>query len=231
MKRSGAVLAALLVLVAGTLGWFIGRHGASTTSTTSTSISSTSTTTTSPVQASTAVWPFASASERFTSAVVAARSFAVQYMGFSSPIVGAFQAGDTRSGEVPVRASASGVVTTVLVRQLDATDTWWVLGASSPSITVTSPAALSLVTSPMMMTGESTAFEAVVNVELRTDGTLASLFTTTVMGGSMGVMGAFKKSMGFVTPTVSGGALMFRTYSAKDGHVLEATVVRVKFAR
>jgi hypothetical protein len=152
-------------------------------------------------------------------------------MGFSSPIIGAFQAGDARSGEVPVRASASGVVTTVLVRQLDATGTWWVLGASSPSITVTSPAALSLVTSPVMMTGESTAYEAVVNVELRADGTMASLFTTTVMGGSMGVMGGFEKSMGFVVPAASRGALMFRTYSAKDGHVLEATVLRVVFAR
>ena len=83
----------------------------------------------------------------------------------------------------------------------------------------------------MVMSGASSAFEAVVNVELRAYGSMASLFSTTMMGGSMGVMGGFKKSMGFVTPATSRGALMFRTYSAKDGHVLEATVLRVEFAR
>lgn len=129
-----------------------------------------------------------------------------------------------------MRASATGAVTTVMVRQLDTSNTWWVLGAASPSIQVTIPAALAVVSSPLTMAGQSTAFEAVVNVELRADGSLTSVFSTTVMGGSMGVMGAFTKSVSFVAPAASGGALVFRTYSAKDGHVLEASVLRVRFA-
>jgi len=228
MKRSGIIISALLIVVAGMAGWLIGNN-AKTSTTTSTTV--TSTTTTVPTsQPATAVWPFANGTLRFTSPVAAATSFAVDYLGFTSPIVGAFQQGDTRSGEVPVRASASGVVTTVLVRQLDASNTWWVLGASSPSINVTSPATLSTVTSPVTLAGTSTAYEAVVNVDLRVDGSLTSVLKTTVMGGSMGVMGKFSKTVSFPTPNASAGALMFRTLSAKDGSVIEASVIRINYA-
>ena len=48
----------------------------------------------------------------------AARGFATDYVGFTDPIVGEFQQGDARSGEVPVQATVIGPITTVLVRQL-----------------------------------------------------------------------------------------------------------------
>jgi hypothetical protein len=61
-----------------------------------------------------------------------ATRFAADDAGFAEPIVGELRSGDARSGEVEVRASVDGPVTTVLVRRLD--EHWWVLGAVSASI-------------------------------------------------------------------------------------------------
>jgi hypothetical protein len=162
--------------------------------------------------------------------LTAAYSFAVDYVGFTSPIVGAFQQGDTRSGEVPIRAISNGPVTTILVRQVTSDNTWWVLGAISGAVEVTSPKALASISSPVSLAGRSTAFEAVVNVDLRQDGTLTPVVRTTVMGGSMGVMGPFAKMVPFTMPAAMAGALVFKTLSAKDGSVVEASVLRITFA-
>jgi hypothetical protein len=216
-KRTLAWVVALLVVVAG-LGVVIGRQTVSTTATTSTSAPTTTT------------WPFATSPMRFTDPMTAVYSFAVDYAGFTSPIVGAFQQGDTRSGEVSIRATSNGPVTTVLVRQVTSDNTWWVLGAVSGAIDVTSPKALAAISSPLSLAGRSTAFEAVVNVDLRQDGTLTPVARTTVMGGSMGVMGPFAKIVAFTMPAAKAGALVFKTLSAKDGSVVEVSVVRVTFA-
>ena len=217
-KRTSTYVAALLIVVAA-LGVVVGRQtGPSPT------------TTTIVAQPSAAVWPFATGPMRFTDPSTAAYSFAVNYVGFNRPIVGTFQRGDARSGEVPVRATANGPVTTVLVRQFGADNTWWVLGAVSAAIEVTSPKVLAAVSSPMALSGRSSAFEAIVNVDLRGDASLVSVARTTVRGGSMGVMGPFAKSLRFSSPSAPAGALMLRTFSAKDGSVVEANVLRVFFA-
>jgi hypothetical protein len=224
MSRRSLVYVGALLIVVAALGVVIGRQTNPTATTT------TSTTTTLVAQPATAVWPFATSLMRFTDPSTAAYSFAVDYLGFAQPIIGAFQRGDTRSGEVPVRASSNGPVTTVMVRQLTSDNTWWVLGAASASISVAAPEALASVSSPLAVSGRSTAFEAVVNVDLRQDNSLVSVVRTTVMGGSMGVMGPFAKSVTFSAPLESAGALVLRTFSAKDGSVVQASVVRVTFA-
>ena len=226
-KRTLAWVVALLVVVAG-LGVVIGRQTVSTTTTTSTSAPTT--TTTLVEQPATAMWPFATSPMRFTDPLTAAYSFAVDFVGFTSPIVGAFQQGDSRSGEVPIRATSNGPVTTVLVRQVTSDNTWWVLGAVSGAINVTSPKALAAISSPVSLAGRSTAYEAVVNVDLRQDGSLTPVVRTTVMGGSMGVMGPFAKKVSFPLPSAKAGALVFKTLSAKDGSVVQASVMRVAFA-
>ena len=66
-------------------------------------------------------------SQRFDDPVAAARSFAVDFVGMTDPVVGEFQPGDSRSGEVPVRGFADGAPSAVLVRQLE-DDTWFVIG-------------------------------------------------------------------------------------------------------
>lgn len=196
-----------------------------TTTTTSTTGSSTPTTT----QPDTAVFPFASSDVRFTDPVEAARTFATSYLGFVEPVVGAFQQGDTRSGEVPVQAKGNGPVTTVLVRQLTSEDTWWVLGASTPNLVLQSPAAQAAITSPVTLSGQSTAFEATVNVEIRQDGTRTPLKEDIVNGGANGEMGPFSKAITFPAPSAPAGAIVLKTLSAEDGNITEASVVRVTF--
>ena len=216
-------------VVAGALGIAVGRQwGPALTSPTST----TTTTTPGPVtQPETAIWPFASTVTRFGEPLMAAQAFATDYLGMVNPIMGAFQQGESGSGEVPVRATPTGAVTRILVRKLTSANSWWVLGASCPDIVVVAPSSSESISSPVVLRGRSTAYEAVVNVEVREDGTLAPLKSGTVMGGSMGVMGPFTKSIAFTMPSSRGGALLLRTLSAKDGNVIEASVIRVAFLK
>jgi len=214
-----------------------GSSGPSSSGTTTTSTATSTTTTTSStpssapdVQPESAVWPFASGSTRFHDPVEAARSFAVEYLGFVAPVVGQFQSSDGRSGEVAVRPQADGPATTVLVRQLTPDDTWWVLGATTPSLQLSAPAALAAISSPVTLAGQSTAFEATVNVQIRQDGTIDPLGEDVVMGGSMGEMGPFSKAVSFNGPTATAGAIVLETRSAKDGSLWEAAVLRVGFA-
>jgi len=191
---------------------------------------SSSTTSGSSVQPDTAVWPFAASSTRYSDPVKAATGFAVDYLGFVNPVVGAFMQGDSRSGEVAVKASGTGPTTTVIVRQLGPGQTWWVLGASSPNLDLQSPAVLASIVSPVTLSGRSTAFEATVNIEIRQDGTTTPLATDIVMGGANGQMGPFSKSVSFVKPTATRGAVILKTLSAKDGNIAEASVIRVQLS-
>lgn len=184
--------------------------------------------TTAPAEdTSTAVFPAPGATTRYTDPVDVARAFATDYVGFEDPMVSPYQAGDSRSGEVPVRPDPQGPVTTVFVRQLG--DAWYVLGAATDSIVLSEPAALATVSSPVSVAGQSTAFEATVQVQVRQDGTTEPLGEGFVMGGSMGDMGPFTGSIDIATPSASGGAVMLWTSSMENGEVWEATVVRVRF--
>jgi hypothetical protein len=197
------------------------------TSTTATPGSSTTAPTAPTEDTSTAVFPAPGATTHYTDPVDVARAFATDYVGFEDPMVSPYQAGDSRSGEVPVRPDPQGPVTTVFVRQLG--DAWYVLGAATDSIVLSEPAALATVSAPVAVAGESTAFEATVQVQVRQDGTTAPLGEGFVMGGSMGDMGPFTGSIDIATPSASAGAVMLWTSSMENGEVWEATVVRVRF--
>lgn len=187
-----------------------------------------STTTTVP-DTSTAVFPVGPSA--YTEPTAVARAFAEQYIGFTAPIVGEFAAGDPRSGEVPVRTSDLGPVTTVLVRQFDPAGHWWVLGATTPNLVLAQPTVGSPVRSPVTLRGTSTAFEAQIRTEIRQDSTATPLGEGTAMGGSNGEMGPFTDVLAFIAPSQAYGAVMLSTRSAKDGTIAEATVVRVAFSR
>ena len=188
-----------------------------------------STTTTTSVATDTAVWPFVTDSIRYSDPVQAATGFAVTYLGFANPVVGAFMEGDNRSGEVVIRPNSTGPETTVIVRKLAPDETWWVLGASTPMLQLQSPEWNASIASPVTLSGQSTAFEATVNVQIRQDGTLTPLASNIVMGGSMGQMGPFSKAVSFSKPTAKRGAIILKTLSAKDGNPAEATVLRIQF--
>ncbi len=48
--------------------------------------------------------------------MAAVRGFTEDLVGFTDPVYGEYQGGDSRSGEVEVRAAPDGPVTTVFVR-------------------------------------------------------------------------------------------------------------------
>jgi len=204
-----------------------------TTSAGSTTTATSATTTTFPQAAlSIAVWPTAASGERYNTPIAVARAFALDYLHFVDPIVGQFQQGDARSGEVPIRTTAEGTspgpVTTVIVRQIDAS--WWVLGAATPNIVLTQPVALATIRSPVQLRGTSTAFEGTVNVSIRQDDAVKPLVESFLMGGSNGQMGPFNASFTFASPRRSSGAIMLYTISSANGHVAEATVIRVRLS-
>jgi hypothetical protein len=190
----------------------------------------TATTTSPPVPSDVAVWPFAADPTRYTDPVKAATDFAVTYLGFVNPVVGPFVAGDSRSGEVDIRANKLGTATTtVMVRKLGPGESWWVLGAATPHLRLVSPSWNAAITSPVTLSGQSTAFEATVNVEVRQDGSLTPIGTDFVMGGSNGTMGPFSKAVTFTEPTAKRGAIVFKMPSSAGTGTLEAGAIRVQF--
>lgn len=201
----------------------------SSSTTANPSSSTTSSVGTSPeVDTSIAVFPSATGSLRFDDPVEAAAAFATDYVGFVSPEVGDLREGDARSGEVDVRPSPEGPVTTVLVRELD--DSWWVLGSATANIVVAEPAPLASAASPLALAGTSTAFEATVDVRVREDGSTMPIGESFVMGGANGTMGPFTGTVTFEAPSTGAGAVLFTTSSMESGDVWEATVVRVRFS-
>ena len=187
------------------------------------------TTTAAPADTDSAVWPTAGSTRRFTDPVEAATSFATDFVGFTDPVVGEFQQGDSRSGEVEVRPRATGPVTTVLVRRLGADDSWWVLGTATANIEVDDPTALMTIAEPVKLSGRARAFEGNVNVEIRQDDATAPLATGFVTGRGDGVLGPFDDDLAYPTPTATMGAVLFVTHSAEDGRVWEAAVIRIRF--
>jgi hypothetical protein len=144
----------------------------------------------------------------------------------SSPIVGDFMAGDSRSGEVEVRAMADGAVTTVFVRQLGADDSWWVLGSATAAMVVEQPSAGALVSSPATVSGQGRGFEGRIVVEVRQDGSAAPLGTAYGTAGSGG-MAPFEVEVDFTAPTSEYGAIV--AYGSNGlGEMLEASVLRVR---
>ncbi len=235
-RRIGVLVPA--VAVALVLGAGCGDDESTSTTTakrTTTTAASTSTTEPSTTSApsneqpTTAVWPFAGTGRRFDDPVAAARSFAVDYVGFTDPVVGELRRGDNRSGEVEVRPKANGPATTVFVRQVTSDDSWWVLGCATPNLRLTSPSTGAVVSSPVAVSGTSTAFEATVNVTVRQDGSTDPIGTGIVMGGSMGELGPFSGPISFSPPAAAGGSIALTTSSPEDGRIWEASVGRFLF--
>ena len=176
-----------------------------------------------------AIWPWSDTSTRFTDPVEAATSFATDYLGFTDPVVGDFQAGDSRSGEVEVTAGAVGPTTVVFVRQLTPDDTWWVLGAASQNITVEQPAQGEVADSPLTISGTASAFEGTVDVELRADGNGEPVYEGFVTGSGSPEPGPYEATIEFTSPGPVGGALVLISRSPEDGRVVEASALRIFF--
>ena len=180
----------------------------------------------------TAVFPTETSTTRFQDPVAAATAFATDYAGFVNPLVGPYQAGDSRSGEVEVRSTANGPVTTVFVRQLGPDDSWWVLGAATPNITLSKPGWFDSISSPVALTGTGSAYEGTISTQVREDDNNQPLGEGFVTGGSIG-MGPFDGTLAFTKPTKPYGAVVLYTQSqegADVGHTREVGVLRIRFS-
>jgi hypothetical protein len=189
----------------------------------------TTSTATPTVDRSTAIWPFPGSTTRYDDPVAAARAFARSFLRFEAPVVGTFQRGDARSGEVDIRAAAKGPVTTIMLRRIGDDTSWSVLGAATANIEVTGPSTSEEISSPVHVTGRALAFEGNVQVEVREDGEYGAIGSGFVTGGG-DAMRPFDGAISFETATAPYGALVFFTTSAENGQVWEATAFRVHLA-
>jgi hypothetical protein len=240
-RRTLWALLAIAAIIAAVVVGVVLRNDSTTATTTTpitappgtapaTSATTSASTVTLPADTSLAAWPQVGNATRYDDPVAVARGFAVDFLGFDNPVVGQFQAGDSRSGEVELRPRATGPVTTVLVRQLGSDGTWWVLGAATDNIRVSQPSALDTISSPVRLAGTSTAFEATVGVLIYADGQTVPLARSFVMGGANGEFGPFDSTIEFETPHNTNGTVVLFTQSMEDGRMWEASVVRVRFA-
>jgi hypothetical protein len=226
---------ALVPLLGGDDGTTVAITAPSTTSTeptttTSTSTStSTSTTTPAPLPAprpQNAIWPFAGGAT-FRDPSQAALSFARDYLGMPAPVVES-TALSARVVEIRARNDRPSVTSITVA---EAGGDWYVTGARTRNIDLVSPEPGQHVSSPVRITGTSTAFEAHVNWQVREEGAAAGrkLGEGFFLGGSNGQFGPFDARLAFAAPTRSTGAIVLFTRSAEDGSVMEATVVPVAF--
>lgn len=178
-----------------------------------------------------AVWPWFETEVRYLDPVDAALGFAVDFLGMTDPTAGEFRAGDVRSGEVEIRSVATFTPTLVVVRQLDDTGAWWVMASSTANVEVDEPGQGDVVTDPLRVSGRSVAPEGTVEVLVRADGLDEPVLEGFVTGaGAPGELGPFGEEFDWDPPPEGAGAIVFRTTSSDDGRVLEATVIRIRFA-
>ena len=175
---------------------------------------------------STAVWPTTLSGTRYATPVAAAQGFATSYLHMAGPVAGTFQQGSAGSGQVPIQATGTGPVTTVAVRQLGSDQSWWVTGSSTPDIRLTQPTSEALVSSPVTMRGSAQAFEGVVKTQVREDGNTQPIGEGVVNAGM--AMTPFTGSVAYSAASTKYGALVLFTVSAKDGSVVEASVIRLR---
>ena len=212
------------------------------TSTTSTSPTPTSPTATSPAptsetspssispqEARNVVWPGPGSGRLYDDPVKAAAGMATGLVGFTDPVVGAFRQGDSRSGEVDVRAKSTGPATTILVRQLS-DGHWYAIGASTDDLRLTSPDAGATVRSPVTVSGRSRAFEGTIIVSVLAQGNPSPLGSEPLIGGAGEDLGPFRGDIRFDASAGGPGAIMLTTDSAEDGRIWQATVIPVQLA-
>ncbi len=178
-----------------------------------------------PDEFATAVWPWAASSLRYEDPVGAAQGFAEEFIGFESVVVGEFQPGDNRSGEVEVRPSEDGPATVVFVRQLGSDASWWVLGAATENITLDRPTAMDLISEPLVVSGQATNMVGEVELQVRADGDREPVFSGAVTAG-IDELTAFDEQLGWTNPRAGSGSVVIIGRDADDAPV-EAVVVRV----
>jgi len=174
-----------------------------------------------PAELPGALWPSPEvARHQFTPDDVAL-SFVEEFIGVREPALGAFQQGDSRSGEVPVlRRGEDGkptkrVIATIALRQLDGRR-WFVIAANSDEIAISEPELLAAISSPVRISGKAVGHEG--NVVLRVHDAFdpVPLAEKPVIAGSM-KLEPFETELTFGAPATTAGAIVARAAQPLPG--------------
>ncbi len=143
------------------------------------------TTTGSAAPAQLAVWP--AADVVIATPEQAAFEFVDQVLHVP-PVLGEFQAGDSRSGEIEVFSAAEGgspvLRSTLLVRQLGPTDGWFVIGAIAEFASIDTPASGATVPAGRLtVSGNARGYEATIIVTARLAGQRTPLLDPVIATG------------------------------------------------
>jgi hypothetical protein len=134
-----------------------------------------------------AIWP--AAGTVFTTPEAAAADFVESVLGVPA-VLGPFEAGDQRSGEIAVYSPGEGSEPVerglLILRRLAPDDGWFVLAAAHDTSTVTTPVAGSTVPAgPITVSGLGHGFEASMTVSARIAGVAEPIDAEHTMAGSM----------------------------------------------
>lgn len=164
-------------------------------------------------EAATIAWPAPDGDAAYDDPVVLTTDFAEQILGFEDPVVGPYQEGDSRSGEVEVRPLDDGPVTTVGVRRMS-DDQLYVLFAATSEVELLLPTPGSAVDHPLQVEGWGRAFEGQVRVAVFDRSTGDELGHAFFTAGGEGELAPFDGDLewdnpgggwGLVVAAVSGG--------------------------
>lgn len=190
IRSLAAVLCAFMLLASCGAEAPSGTDGATTTTTTAGSDGDDTTTTTAQQAAleQPAIWP--AAEVVFEAPEEAAEDFVRKVLGVE-PVLGEFQQGDARSGEIPVYSPGEGggsrvLRGTLLLRRLGADDGWFIIGAANENAAISSPeAAASVEAGAVEVSGRARGFEATIIVTAFVAGNADKLDQQVTQGGAM----------------------------------------------
>jgi hypothetical protein len=173
-------------------------------------------------------------------AVATARAFLARELGMTDLAAERFRFSDDRAGEVGFRhkfgeggrplPQTGPPAVVVRLQRLPAG--WWVLGVRGRSIQAGGPARLERISSPLTVAGKAEVYEGTVSVKIAQDrpGRDLVLGEGFVTGGGAG-SGSFRGQIAFRRPTAATGwVILYEDSAATSGQVLQATMVRVRFA-
>ncbi len=198
-----------------------------TTSTTTTTAPTTTTSFTQPVDPYAVAFPSPTDSRRFDAPAPAARSYATDVLGFTDLVLGELGRTEGDTAQVSVSDIDGGAETVVQVQQLEGS--WFVTGSQAQDIEVAEPAPGASLATPFQTSGTALAFEGTVDVLVLEQGTPLPRGTGFVMGSGSPPPGPFSGKIVYSPPDEAvPGVLVYRTLSAKDGHVIQATSFPVR---